>query len=254
MKRALISIVVTVIILIGGGLLIWRFIIAPRLAIPVVSTSPTSSATGTKEAERHAALTLYLAAPSALPNGAVRAELSLTKATISGPDRQDVPVFDGRQSVMLQAGSVEEALSELVPEGHWNRLTLSFSPAAQLAYADGRLEATLLERRETVLSFDARLPQSGTLALFARVPIETDAPDVGGARTANLAADPQATEWFIFGGFMLDPRGRGDLWNVAEPSLSGVIKADLGFDITAKTSGSSGFVPATDQPATQTPQ
>jgi len=255
MRRSTISLLASAAILAVGSFLVWAFIVAPRLKpAPVPAPAPAAPTPLKAEEERHGALNLYLAAPENLPSGVTRAELTLIKATLADADGAESPVFSGVQRVMLQSGSAEKALSELVANGSWSRLKLEFSPAAELSMADGSTVAAVLEQRQAVLSFQADLPVSRTLALFARVPLETGLKKAGDTWTADLSPDPQAAERYVFGSFMLDPRGKNGVWTLPHLSLADVVKADLGLDITAVLPGSKGFNPADQAPSGQPPQ
>ncbi len=69
----------------------------------------------------------------------------------------------------------------------------------------------------------------------------------------NLVPDPRPAERHVFGGFLLDPRDRGEIIVVPSPTLASVVKEDLGFDIGRQETGSTGFVPADAAPAPPTP-
>jgi len=245
MKRSTLSLLLTGIILLVGVGLIWVLVVAPRLRpvayIPTPTPVPNPVPTPAPE-ERHDALNLYLAAPDPLPAGAERLELTMIKATLVGTDGADVPVFAGVQTVMLQPGVIEKVLSELIPSGRWRRLKLEFSPSAVASMQDGTVTAVLLEKRTAALAFDAELPISKTLAIFARLPVASAFAAAGKTATLDLPTDPATAETYVFGSFMLDKRGTGDLWNVPSPSIAGAVKADLGFDISVTLKGSGGFV------------
>ncbi len=250
MRRTTISIIATAAILAIGALVIWLLVVRRPAPAPVTEPPVAEPEPPAEEAEFHGALNLYLTAPARLPAGAARVELTLVKASLVGDGGKEVAFFEGARRLMLQEGVTEKLLSERVPNGRWNRLKLSFSPVADLAYADGRPAASaVLERRDAALSFDAEVPVSRTLALFARTPLEAEAGSAGGVPTLNLVPDPQPAERYVFGAFLLDPRDRGDVWNIAAPSLAAVVKEDLGFDITRQETGSTGFVPAESEPA-----
>jgi hypothetical protein len=253
MKRMTISLTATAAILVIGAALIWLLLASLRKpsAPPAVTPPETGSATEPEpEPELHGALNLYLTAPAQLPAGAGRIELSLVKAALVRADGKESTFFEGSRHLVLQQGVTEKLLSEVIPNGHWNRLKLTFSPAADIAYGDGRpAAAAVLERREAVLSFDADVPTSRTLALFAVVPLEAASGEAGGAATIDLSSVPQPAERYVFGAYLLDPRDRGDIWNIPNPSLATVVKEDLGFDITRQQTGSSGFVPAKEVPS-----
>ena len=108
----------------------------------------------------------------------------------------------------------------------------------------GRTVAALLQRREALLAFDAELPVSRTLALFAEAPLEPDAFLASETLTLNVAAAAREAELYVLGGFHLDPRGRGDVYVLDDADLAAVVKEDIGLDITRKGTGSSGFIPA----------
>ncbi len=249
MKRSTFSLLMAGVILLGGGMLLWFLLVAPRLQ-PAPAASPVSQpwpAPATEE--RHAVLNAYLTAPEALPEGVARMELTLAKATVSGDGRTDVPVFEGARRIEIQPGTVEKALSETIPTGRWNRLTLTFSPAADISMSDGTAATALLERKTAVFSFNTDLPTSRSLALLGRLPLERALGRAGAAVTANLLPDAQKTESYVFGSSMLDPRGVTGLWTLPKVTLSAVIKAELGFDITVKLPGSQGFSPAEQEPS-----
>jgi hypothetical protein len=222
---------------------------APVPAPPIEEPAPPET-----EDVMHGALNLYLTAPERLPSGAARAELTLVKAALARGDGTERTFFEGARRLMLQEGVTEKILSERVPNGRWTRLKLTFSPVADLAYADGRpAAAAILERREATLSFEAEIPVSRTLALFARTPLESDSGDAAGTPVLNLVPDPRPAERYVFGGFLLDPRDRGEIIVVPSPTLASVVKEDLGFDIGRQETGSTGFVPADAAPASPTP-
>lgn len=252
MKRSTLSLLAAAAILIIGMLAIWLFIVAPRLKPPAPAPAP-AAALPPKAEERHGALNLYLAAPERLPTGVSRAALTLSKASIFDDAGVESPVFEGVQRVMLQSGVAEKVLSELIPNGKMRRLKLEFSPAAELSMADGSTIAGLVERREVILSFEADVPVSHSLELFARLPIEPGLKKIGAAWAAELAPDPMPAERYVFGSFLLDPRGRGDLWTLPRLTLSDVIKADLGLDIDASLPGSKGFNAAEQAPTAEPP-
>lgn len=254
MKRMTTSLLVTAAILAIGGALIWLLIATLRTQPAVAPVAPPTT-TEEPEVTFDGALNLYLAAPERLPAEAGRVELTLVRAALLRADGTEVAFFDGSRRVMLQEGVTEKVLSERMPNGRWTRLKLTFSPAADLAFADGRpAAAAIVERHEAVLSFDAEVPVSRTLALFARVPLEAGSGAAGAAVTIALSPEPRTAESFVLGGFHLDPRDRGDLWNIASPSLAAAVKEDLGFDITRQLTGSSGFVPALGTPSAPQPQ
>lgn len=246
-----ISLLVTVAILVIGGVLIWLVVVSLGRK---PSAPPPPSAAEEPVLAFDDALNLYLAAPERLPAGAGRVELSLTKAVLVRADGLEVPFFDGSRRLMLQPGVTEKILSERIPDGRWTRLKLTFSPVADLAFADGRpVASAILERGTAVLSFDAEFPVSRTLALFARLPLEEASGTAGDVATISLSPEPRPAESFVFGGFLLDARDRGDLWTIASPSLAAAVKEDLGVDITRQLSGSSGFVPASGAPSAPQP-
>lgn len=257
MKRKQLALLLTLAILVLAALL-WFLLIAPRYGLPPFEkpapTAPATSTPETVEKERHGALNLYLAPPPAIADGAARAELTLLKATVIGPDGASAVFFTGAQRVMLQPGSVQKVLSERIPDGRWTRLTLEFSPAAELAYANGGVKAALLGRKQATFSFDAQVGVSRSLAVFGVVPLEASVVAAEKALIANVSVEPRPAQTFVFGGFLLEPRGRGDVFNISNPTLASVIQEDLGFDITVVLPGSSGFQPATGAtPASQTP-
>jgi len=248
------SLIATAAIVAIGAAVIWFLIVRRPAPAPVAPPVTAEPAPAEAEPEFHGALNLYLTAPERLPAGAGRVELTLIKASLARADGKDIAFFEGSRRVVLQEGVTEKVLSELIPNGRWNRLKLTFSPVADLAYADGRpAGSALLERREAALSFDADVPISRTLALFARAPLEAESGMAGGVVTIDLSQEPQQAERYVFGAFLLDPRDRGDIWSIASPSLAAVVKEDLGFDITRQETGSSGFVQAEGEPSTPTP-
>lgn len=253
-----ISLLVTAVILTMGAFAIWMLVAAlrPGPSVPPAATPPpTIEPVTPPESDFNGALNLYMTAPDRLPAGADRVELSLVKAALARADGAEIAFFEGSRRVVLQQGVTEKVLSERIPNGHWARLKLTFSPAADLAYADGRPSSSaLVQRREAVLSFDADVPASRTLALFARAPLEASAGAADGVVTLSLATAPQPAERYVFGAFLLDARDRGDVWSIASPSLAAAVKEDLGFDITRQQAGSAGFVPAQSAPSTPTPQ
>lgn len=256
MKRSTLAISLSVLLLIAGALAIWFLIVAPRLKPgPAVTPPPVTTPPPNAVRQMHGALNVYLAAPEQMPAGVTRAELTLVKATlIDDADGTESTAFTGAQRVTLQANIAEKALSELVGNGSWTRLKLEFSPAAEMSMDDGTTIATLVDRRETTLTFQADLPISRTLALLARVPLEPALKNVEGTWTANVSPGPQKAESYVFGSFLLDPRGKSDVWTLPQMTLAEAIKADLGLDITTVLKGSQGFSPATDQPVVAPPQ
>ena len=253
MKRSTLSLLLTAAILLVGGLSIWFLILAPRLR-PAPAPTPVAPTPVAPQVEaRHDALNLYLAAPGELPPDAARVELTLVKATLSGSGRADAVVFEGVRKVVLQPEVVEKALSELAPSGAWDHLTLEFSPAAEIAMKDGRLEGALLEQPRATLTFEADLPISRSLALFARLPLSPTLRTAGTGQTAGLLADPQKAESYVFGAYLLDERGRGDVWTVKSLTLADAVMADLGLDIRPAMKGSQGFNPAQQAPTTPNP-
>ncbi len=253
MKRSTKSLLVVLALLLLGAAL-WFLVIAPRYGLPpfgrpIDTEVPTPPTTVIEEKERHSALNLYLAPPAAIANDALRAELTLLKASVIGSDGKTAVFFNGVQRVMLQPGAVQKVLSERIPDGRWTRLVLEFSPAAELAYANGEVKAALMGKKQATFAFDAQVGISRSLAIFGVVPLERTVLAAEKALVANLSADPILAETYVFGGFLLEPRGRGDVFNIDNPTLVNVIKEDLGFDITVVMPGSSGFQPAATQPA-----
>ncbi|MFA5853577.1 MAG: hypothetical protein WC866_00665 [Patescibacteria group bacterium] len=251
MKRSTFSLLLTIALLAACAVL-WLLFIAPRFGLPPYGkktpVTPVISTPETPEKARNSALNLYLAPPSALPDNASRAELTLVKATVVDASGASTEFFSGVQRVMLQPGSVQKVLSERIPDGRWTRLTLEFSPAAELAYADGNVKAALMGKKIISFTFDATVGISRSLAVFGIVPLEREVIVAEKALVANLNADPIPGQTYVFGGFLLEPRGRGDIFNITNPTLISVVKEDLGFDLTIVKTGSSGFQPAT-QPA-----
>lgn len=251
MKRSTLSTLASVAILVAGGLAIWFLIVAPRLKI---APEPVPTARPPKTEAPHGALNLYLAAPASLSAGVARVELTLMKATLVDDLGVESPVFQGAQRVMLQSGVVEKVLSEKVQIGDWSRLKLEFSPAAELSMADGTVTAALVERRQAILSFQADLTASRTLALFAAVPLEPALNKAGKTWTAEILPEPKPAERYVFGSYMLDQRGRGNIWTLSRLTLADIIKADLGLDISSFLPGSKGFNPADRPPLKESPQ
>ncbi len=244
-----ISLIGTAAILAIGALVIW-FMVATRPAPVPAPPPPVEEPEAPEPEEQHGALNLYLAAPERLPAGAARVELTLIEASLARTDGTERIFFQGSRRLVLQQGTVEKLLSERIPNGRWSRLKLTFSPVADLSYAGGRPSAAaLLERREASFSFDAEVPVSRTLALFARTPLETESGTAGATPSLNLLPDPVPAERHVFGAFLLNPRDRGDIWTIAAPTLAAVVKEDLGFDITRQETGSTGFVPAEAEPS-----
>ncbi|HTK60383.1 MAG TPA: hypothetical protein VL283_04260 [Candidatus Baltobacteraceae bacterium] len=258
MKRMTVSLLVTAAVLVIGSVLIWLMFASLRrqpAGPPPATTTPETGSATEPEAEFHGALNLYLAAPDQLPAGAGRVELTLVKAALVRADGKETAFFEGSRRVVLQQGVTEKALSEMIPNGRWSRLKLTFSPAADISFSDGRPTASaLLDRHEAILSFDADVPVSRTLALFARLPLDAASGQAAGVTTIGLSPEPRPAERYVFGAFLYDPRDHGDLWNIPSPSLAAIVKEDLGFDITRAQTGSSGFVPADRTPSAQTPQ
>lgn len=250
MKRLTLSLLITAAILIVGAVSIWFIIVAPRLIAPRPTPTPTPTVTPTAE-ERRGALNLYLTAPEKLPPGALRAELTLVKATLVDDRGAASPVFEGVQRVMLQEGVIQKVLSELIPNHAFRSLRLEFSPAAEISMADGSVVPALVGQRQVVLTFEADVPISRSLALFARVPLEAQLRGTPEAQIADLLTAPQTAESYVFGSFQLDARGRGDLWTVPQPGLASAINADLGLDISTVLQGSQGFSPADQGPVTK---
>jgi hypothetical protein len=251
MKRSTFSILLTIALLAACAVL-WLLFIAPRFGLPPYEkktpVTPVASTPEAPEKARNSALNLYLAPPSALPDNASRAELTLVKATVVDASGASTEFFSGAQRVMLQPSSVQKVLSERIPDGRWTRLTLEFSPVAELAYADGNVKAALMGKKIVSFTFDAAVGISRSLAVFGMVPLEREVVAAEKALVANLNADPTPGQTYVFGGFLLEPRGRGDIFNITNPTLNSVVKEDLGFDLTIVKTGSSGFQPAT-QPA-----
>ncbi len=253
MKRSTFSLLVTAAILVIGGAALWFLLIAPRLGSfpfgtkrgPEASMTPASE---TQEGARNSALNLYLTAPSELPDGASRADLTILKATLTDAVGTSVTFFKGAQRVTLQADVVQKTLSERIPDGQWTRLTLDISPAAELAYANGKVKAALIGKTQAIFVLNADVAVSRSLAIFGAVPIERGAISADKALIMNLSADPRTADTYVFGGFLLDPRGRGDIFTIKSPTLFSVIKEDLGFDLSVVKPGSSGFQPAESPP------
>lgn len=250
MKRMTISLLTTALILALGAAAIW--LLVARLRAPAPTLPPTDGPKAPEERPEpepfHGALNLYLASPEALPGGAARVELTLTEASVAGADGKEHAFFKGSRRVMLQPGSVGKALSDEIPNGRWTRLKLTFSPAADLSYADRPAAPALLERREALFSFSAEVPVSRTLALLATAPLEPEAGDAGGTATLGLTPQAAAADSFVLGGFMLSPRDRGKIWMLPGATLAAVVKKDLGLDIARKQPGSAGFLPAEEIP------
>ncbi len=258
MKRSTFSILLAAAILLIGGGALWLLLIAPRLGLPPFATppveKPTPPATEETGPARNSAINVYLAPPPALPDGAVRAELTLIKATLTDANGKSAAVFEGAQRVMLQSGIVEKAISEKIPDGHWTRLILEFSPAAELAYANGDVKPAIMGKKRATLAFDAKVAVSRSLAVFAQVPVERAVTSAEKTIIASIDEAPRTAETYIFGAFLFDPRGRGDVFSISSPTLFAVIKEDLGFDLSVVKPGSTGFQPATGQPAPQAPK
>ena len=254
MKRSTFSIFLTIALLAACAVL-WLLFIAPRFGLPPYGKKlPASPATTTPETPvkaSNSAINLYLAPPPVLPDGASRAELTLVQASVTDAAGASVVFYNGVQRVMLQPGAVQKVLSERIPDGRWTRLTLEFSPAAELAYANGNVKAALMGKKTVVFAFDETVGVSRSLAVFGIVPIEQDVIAAEKALVANLSGDPRPGQTYVFGGFLLEPRGRGDIFNISNPTLVSVIKDDLGFDLTVVKPGSSGFQPANSEPGTQ---
>lgn len=257
MKRMTMSLIATVAILVVGVFALWLLVSALRgrtpapIVTPPVPSEPGQAPIGAFDG----ALNLYVTAPERLPVGAGRVELALVKAVLVRADGLEAPFFEGSRRIMLQQGVTEKALSERIPNGRWTRLKLTFSPAADLAFADGRPSASaVVERREAVLSFDAEVPASRTLALFTPLPLEAESGTADSAVTLAFSPDPRPAERYVFGAFHLDPRDRGDLWSIESPTLARAVKEDLGLDITRQQTGSTGFVPADRAPETAPPR
>lgn len=252
MKRSTFS------ILLAAGLLVlcaalWLLFIAPRYGLPPygkkTSFSPATTTPIATEKARNSALNLYLAPPPALPDGAIRVELTVVKAQVEDASGAMTVFFEGVQRVMLQPNSVQKVLSERIPDGRWTRLSLEFSPAAELAYEDGTVKAALMGKKKAEFTFNETVGVSRSLAVFGVLPIEPDVITAEKALVANVSADPRPGQTYVFGGFLLEPRGRGDIFNISNPTLTGVIKEDLGFDLTIVKTGSSGFQPAHTEPS-----
>ncbi len=235
----------------------WLLFLAPHFGLPpyakTIVTEPPASRPESLEKARNSALNLYLAPPETLPGDATRAELTLVKAEIADDAGASVAFFNGAQRVMLQPGAVQKVLSERIPDGRWTRLTLEFSGASELAYANGDVKPALLERKTAAFVFDETVGISRSLAVFGRLPIEPDVAVAEKTLVANIGADSRPSQTYVFGGFFLEPRGRGDVFNIDNPTLNSVIVEDLGFDLTIVKTGSQGFTPAGSQPSAATP-
>jgi hypothetical protein len=252
MKRVTVSVLISAAMLIAGCAVIWFFIVGPRLKAPPPPAPIPAPVVQPKPVEHRSVLNVYLTAPETLPSGAVSAELTLVKAAIVDGKGAETPVFTGVQRVMLQAGVIQKVLSEPLPEGSWKSLKLEFSEAALFSMSDRSVVSAMLGRRQAVLSFDADLPASNSLALFARFPLDPNLIGTGEAHIANLLTEPRSSETHVFGTLLLDPRGRGDLWTVTDPSLAQAILSDIGLDIVTVLPGSQGFSPAVQVPETKT--
>lgn len=216
----------------------------PGAAVPPVDANAVPPPDGW-----YAVLNAYVASPEALPGGALRYEMTVVKAALEREGSEAV-FFEGARRLMLQPGTVEKLLSEKVPQGRWERLRLTFSPAAETIDASGKSFAGLVEAREIVIALPTELKTGRTLSFVTRLraPI---AADRGGAVALSFQTMLLDAETYELGGAFLDTRGRGEIFTLSAPSLANIIDADLGLDITAASAlpGSEGFVPPNGAPS-----
>jgi hypothetical protein len=245
-----VALLVAFALLVASGLAAFFLLRRPAPA-PVPPAPPPASAPAKGPADWHGVLNLYLTPLGALPAGTTRVELTLTEAELLDEAGNAVNVVRSARRLMLQPGTVEKLLNDRVPNGAWASVRLTFSPAGQVSGIDGTSLPVLVERRTVTIPLGADIPVSRTLAAFARLQLEPEVKRAAGVPTIGLAPLVPKADVFLLGGFFATPRGPGQIYVIAEPTLAAAVMKDLKLDITAKAESTTGvqFVPAAGAPA-----
>ena len=249
MKRSSISIIVAAaILLIGGGVL--YVLITGRLRLPVGPSAPPGQPTQETGAPKvadeipRAAFGLYFLGPDADVDRAQRVELTLLSATLKRKDGKEFPVYSGRLTVIVQRDAAEKLFAELVPAGEYGELKLTFQPSALIVAADGSAAPAFLPQDELTLKLTETLAQGRTMAALMRLGFADAFGIQNNVPTFRIPAESEA-ETTTFGGVFASKKGYGSILSPAAKTLSSLIKADTGMDISPKVpqGGSEGYTP-----------
>ena len=249
MKRSTQSILLAAAILVVGGALIVWAVIRFRL-IPSPAPAPAPAPAGLTE-EKYSAVDLYIAGPSDGPDSVDRVELTLLKAAATRKDGKTFTVAETPVRIDLQRDAMQKAVDDLLPEGPYGTLTLTFAPTGQLVPKSGA--PTLLYLPKTTLDIDlnAAIPRSRTLAALVHLKLE----GFGAKENVATFTLPAAltAETYVLGGIYVNARSLGNVLAGHAPTIGSAIKTDLGIDITPVPgeTGSPGYTPPTSNPTPQ---
>lgn len=246
MKKRALVVAIALVVAAASAAAVYFFLLPPKPA-PAPGPPPAVEAPAAKPAW-NSVINLYFADPVMPPGTTERIELTLLKAALASPGREDVPVFEGATRIVLQRNVAEQVLSAAAPYGQAKTLKLTFSPVAQVVSQGGVVTTMLVEPKETSVALDADLPQGRTLFAMVRVPLDR----VFGVRNGvPIFSPPNRLEArsVLLGGSYLTRREVGALYTLTNATLADVVKADLGIDINVKPlQPGTGFVPPTSAP------
>ena len=249
MKRSTQSILLAAAILVIGGAVIVWMVIRFRL-IPSPAPAPAPAPAALTE-EKYSAVDLYIAGPADGPASVDRVELTLLKATATRKDGKTFTVTEKPVRIELQRDVMQKAVNDLLPEGPYGTLTLTFAPTGQLVPKSGAPTLLYLPKPSFDIDLGAAIPRSRTLAALVHMKLE------GFGVKENVATftlpSPLTAETYVLGGIYVNARWLGNVLSASAPTIASAIKADLGIDIAPVSgqTGSPGYTPPTSNPTPQ---
>jgi len=249
-KRSNLVLALSAAILIGLLLLLYLFVVRPRLApfeVPEVATPPVAEEPALP-LQKNAVLNLYFDSPLEL-RGISRIELTLLAAKMTMTDGLNFPIFEGAERIMSQKGVVQKVFSEKIFHGKPASLLLTLSPTAQVVYDDGRSEIVFLPNQELSARLTEEISLNQTLNVMLSLPPLTTFGEKNGVTTLKLPGNV-AAEQHVMTSIFYNPRSHGKIYAIPNAHLADAIKADIGLDITPRPdrTGSSSFASPTEAP------
>ncbi len=244
MKRSTLAIISAAVILAAGGLLLYFLLIARRPSVPP-PTAPAAPAAPKLSDNFYSAVNLYMAGPATVGGNTDRLELTMTKASVKRKDDgKEFEIYDGAVRVLVQKNLAQKVLNALLPAGHEDSLTLTFSPTGQLISKNGSTTLVYLPKKTLTIGLDADLPSSRSLVAIFDLGIDGRFGAQNGLPTYSFPDRVKASS-SVLGGVYFNTRSVGKVFELPDATLIKAVKADLGIDITPVPgrNGSPGYAP-----------